>query len=36
MLWNSIATVMRAEKHGIHGFMEPDTHTGGVQPVTST
>jgi predicted AlkP superfamily phosphohydrolase/phosphomutase/tetratricopeptide (TPR) repeat protein len=36
MLWNSIATGMRADKHGIHGFMEPDTHTGGVQPVTST
>jgi tetratricopeptide (TPR) repeat protein len=36
MLWNSIATGMRADKHGIHGFMEPDTHTGGVRPVTST
>ncbi|HEY6293063.1 MAG TPA: alkaline phosphatase family protein [Terriglobia bacterium] len=36
MLWNSIATGMRADKHGIHGFMEPDTHTGGIRPVTST
>ena len=36
MLWNSIATGKRAHKHGIHGFMEPDTHTGGVRPVTST
>jgi predicted AlkP superfamily phosphohydrolase/phosphomutase/tetratricopeptide (TPR) repeat protein len=36
MLWNSIATGMRADKHGIHGFMEPDTHTGGIRPVSST
>lgn len=36
MLWNSIATGMRPEKHGIHGFMEPDPHNGGVRPVTST
>ena len=36
MLWNSIATGMRADKHGIHGFMEPDTQTGGVRPVSST
>jgi len=36
MLWNSIATGKRADKHGIHGFMEPDTQTGGVRPVTST
>ena len=36
MLWNSIATGKRADKHGIHGFMEPDPHTGGVRPVTST
>lgn len=36
MLWNSIATGMRADKHGIHGFMEPDPQNGGVRPVTST
>jgi predicted AlkP superfamily phosphohydrolase/phosphomutase/tetratricopeptide (TPR) repeat protein len=36
MLWNSIATGKRADKHGIHGFMEPDPQTGGVRPVTST
>ena len=29
MLWNSIATGKRANKHGIHGFMEPDTQNGG-------
>src|SRR4051812_35488709 len=23
MLWNSIATGKRADKHGIHGFIEP-------------
>jgi predicted AlkP superfamily phosphohydrolase/phosphomutase/tetratricopeptide (TPR) repeat protein len=36
MLWNSIATGKRPDKHGILGFMEPDTQTGGVRPVTST
>jgi tetratricopeptide (TPR) repeat protein len=36
MLWNSIATGMRADKHGIHGFAEPDPSSGGVRPVTST
>ena len=36
MLWNSIATGKRAHKHGIHGFMEPDPHSGGVRPVSST
>jgi predicted AlkP superfamily phosphohydrolase/phosphomutase/tetratricopeptide (TPR) repeat protein len=36
MLWNSIATGKRPDKHGIHGFMEPDPQTGGVRPVTST
>ena len=35
MLWNSIATGKRAEKHGIHGFMEPDPQNGGVRPVTA-
>src|SRR5579872_3447330 len=36
MLWNSIATGKRPHKHGIHGFMEPDPHTGGIRPVSST
>jgi predicted AlkP superfamily phosphohydrolase/phosphomutase/tetratricopeptide (TPR) repeat protein len=36
MLWNSIATGKRPEKHGILGFMEPDPQTGGVRPITST
>jgi predicted AlkP superfamily phosphohydrolase/phosphomutase/tetratricopeptide (TPR) repeat protein len=36
MLWNSIATGKRADKHGILGFMEPDPQTGGIRPVTST
>lgn len=36
MLWNSIATGKRADKHGIHGFMEPDPQSGGIRPVTST
>jgi predicted AlkP superfamily phosphohydrolase/phosphomutase/tetratricopeptide (TPR) repeat protein len=36
MLWNSIATGKRPDKHGILGFMEPDPQTGGVRPVTST
>jgi predicted AlkP superfamily phosphohydrolase/phosphomutase/cytochrome c-type biogenesis protein CcmH/NrfG len=36
MLWNSIATGKRPDKHGILGFMEPDPQTGAVRPVTST
>jgi predicted AlkP superfamily phosphohydrolase/phosphomutase/tetratricopeptide (TPR) repeat protein len=36
MLWNSIATGKRPDKHGILGFTEPDPRTGGVRPVTST
>jgi tetratricopeptide (TPR) repeat protein len=36
MLWTSIATGMRPFKHGIHGFTEPDPHTGGIRPVSST
>jgi hypothetical protein len=36
MLWNSITTGKRADKHGIHGFAEPDPNSGGVRPVTST
>ncbi|MFA9480424.1 alkaline phosphatase family protein [Phycisphaerales bacterium AB-hyl4] len=36
MLWNSIATGKRADKHGIHGFAEPTPDGQGVRPVTST
>jgi predicted AlkP superfamily phosphohydrolase/phosphomutase/tetratricopeptide (TPR) repeat protein len=36
MLWNSIATGKRPNKHGILGFMEPDPQSGGVRPTTST
>lgn len=35
ILWNSIATGKRADKHGILGFLEPDGK-GSVRPVTST
>ena len=36
MLWNSVATGMLPEKHGILGFIEPDPVNGGVRPYTST
>lgn len=36
MLWNSIATGKRADKHGIYGFIEPKPDRTGVRPVTST
>ena len=36
MLWNSIATGKRADKHGILGFIEPSPDGKGVRPVTST
>ncbi len=35
MLWTSIATGKRADKHGILGFIEPDKSYKSVQPVTS-
>lgn len=35
MLWNSIATGQRAERHGILGFTEVDEATGTVRPVSS-
>jgi len=35
MLWNSIATGKRADKHGILGFTEVSPN-GDVRPVTST
>ena len=36
MLWTSIATGMRADKHGIGGFVEPTPNGDGLRPVTST
>jgi predicted AlkP superfamily phosphohydrolase/phosphomutase/tetratricopeptide (TPR) repeat protein len=36
MLWTSIATGMRADKHGIGGFVEPTPNGEGLRPVTST
>ncbi len=36
MLWTSIATGMRADKHGILGFTEPDPATGTVRPTASS
>ncbi len=36
MLWNSIATGKRADKHGICGFLEPKPDRSGVRPVSST
>ncbi|HEY2799216.1 MAG TPA: alkaline phosphatase family protein [Chthoniobacterales bacterium] len=36
MLWNSVATGKYADKHGIHGFIEPDPKNGGARPYTST
>ncbi len=35
MLWTSIATGVRPDKHGILGFTEPDPATGSVRPVSS-
>lgn len=35
MLWTSIATGKRPHLHGIHGFAEPDPHTGCVRPITN-
>lgn len=35
MLWTSIATGKRADKHGIHGFSEPDPATGSIRPITN-
>jgi tetratricopeptide (TPR) repeat protein len=36
ILWNSIATGKRADKHGILGFVEPTADGRGAQPVSST
>ena len=36
MLWTSMATGYRADKHGILGFIEPLADNSGIRPVTST
>jgi predicted AlkP superfamily phosphohydrolase/phosphomutase/tetratricopeptide (TPR) repeat protein len=36
MLWTSIATGVRADKHGIGGFVEPLPNGEGLRPVTTT
>jgi predicted AlkP superfamily phosphohydrolase/phosphomutase/tetratricopeptide (TPR) repeat protein len=36
ILWNSIATGKRADKHGILGFAEPTPNGAGIRPVSST
>ncbi|MEZ6189879.1 MAG: alkaline phosphatase family protein [Phycisphaerales bacterium] len=36
MLWTSIATGKRPDRHGIHGFLEPIPDGSGVRPVSST
>jgi tetratricopeptide (TPR) repeat protein len=36
ILWNSIATGHRPDRHGICGFTEPDPQGRGVRPVAST
>ena len=36
ILWNSIATGKRADKHGILGFIEPTPDGAGARPVSST
>lgn len=35
MLWTSVATGMRADKHGILGFIETDPKTKRIRPVSS-
>ncbi len=36
ILWTSIATGKRADKHGILGFIEPNPIEGGIRPVNVT
>lgn len=36
MLWTSIATGVRADRHGVCGFVEPLPDGEGLRPVTST
>jgi predicted AlkP superfamily phosphohydrolase/phosphomutase/tetratricopeptide (TPR) repeat protein len=35
MLWNTIATGHRPDRHGIHGFTEVDEHSGEIRAVSS-
>ncbi len=34
MVWTTIATGLRSDKHGILGFTEPDPESGSVRPVS--
>ena len=36
LLWTSVVTGVKPDRHGILGFVEPDPVTGGVRPVAST
>src|SRR5215207_9456075 len=36
VLWTSLATGVRADRHGVLGPVEPDPATGGVRPTAST
>src|SRR2546429_6266279 len=36
ILWNSIATGKRADKHGILGFVEPNPQGTGIRTAAST
>jgi predicted AlkP superfamily phosphohydrolase/phosphomutase/tetratricopeptide (TPR) repeat protein len=36
MLWTSIATGVRPDKHGILGFSEPDSNMHAIRPVSSS
>src|SRR5215211_3909963 len=36
LLWASLATGVRADRHGVLGPDEPDPATGGVRPTAST
>ncbi|MFM9957366.1 MAG: alkaline phosphatase family protein [Phycisphaerales bacterium] len=36
LLWNSVATGKRADKHGILNFVEPEPTGAGIRPSTST
>ncbi|NVO01832.1 MAG: alkaline phosphatase family protein [Bacteroidetes bacterium] len=36
VLWTSIATGKRADKHGILGFVEPNPDQGGIRPINVT
>jgi tetratricopeptide (TPR) repeat protein len=36
LVWTSVATGVRPDRHGILGFVEPDPRTGATRPVTST